>query len=161
MSTPLPDAIKAAAGMVDQHRGVVCLALSTDCEELRLTAQRLRSKAIHGLANECDDESGRAGHVATRLANYANTPAFWVEHHWQTILAAVVRREAADLVHRQAILKWLGGYEGPTDAPVFKVQSWQYKSAGQNIEALAEVKAALTELRDAMRAAGLAPAEAA
>jgi hypothetical protein len=50
-------------------------------------------------------------------------------------------------------LKWLGGYEGPTDAPVFKVQSWQYKSAGQRAEALAEVKTALTAVRDASRVA--------
>ncbi|WP_042800933.1 hypothetical protein [Streptomyces sp. C] len=148
MST-LPDAIKAAAGMVDQHRGVVCLALQTDSESLRLAAIRFRNKAIHHLANERDDESGLAGHVATALANFSNTPAHWVEHHWQTILAAVVRREAADLAHRQSILKWLGGYEGPTDAPVFKTQSWQYKSAGERAEALAEVKAALTAVRDA------------
>ncbi|MGP3686226.1 hypothetical protein ACTVZO_16220 [Streptomyces sp. IBSNAI002] len=159
MSTSLPDAIKAAAGMVDQHRGVVCLALATDSEELRLAALRFRSNAIHNLANERDDESGLAGHVATALANFANTPAFWVEHHWQTILAATVRREAADLAHRSSILKWLGGYGGPTDAPVFKAQSWQYKSAGQRAKALAEVKAALTKVRDAMRAAGLASVE--
>jgi hypothetical protein len=152
MST-LPEAIKAAAGMVDQHRGVVCLALSTDSEELRLAALKFRSRSIHSLANERDDESGLAGHIATALANFANTPAHWVEHHWQTILAAVVRREAADLAHRQSILKWLGGYEGPTDAPVFKVQSWQYKSAGQRAEALAEVKTALTAVRDASRVA--------
>ncbi len=149
MSTSLRDAIEAAAGMVDQHRGVVCLALATDREELRLAAQRFRSRAIHNLANEYDDESGLAGHVGTALTNRVNTPAFWVEHHWQTILAAVVRREAADLAHRRSLLKWLGGYEGPTDAPVFKVQSWQYKSAGQRAEALAEVKAALTAVRDA------------
>ncbi|MER7111223.1 hypothetical protein [Streptomyces sp. NPDC000229] len=160
MST-LSDAIKAAAGMVDRHRGVVCLALSTDREELRLAAQRFRSRSIHNLANEYDDESGLAGHVGTALTNQVNTPAFWVEHHWQTLLAAVVRREAADLAHRRSILKWLGGYEGSTDTPVFKLQSWQYKAGGQRIEALAEVKAALTEVRDAMRAAGLVPAEAA
>lgn len=148
MST-LPDAIKAAAGMVDQHRGVVCLALATDSEDLRISARNFRSKSLHGTANERDNEAGLAHHLSVALTDQAATPAFWVEHHWQAILAAVVRREAADLAHRKSILKWLGGYVGSTDAPVFKTQSWQYKAAGQRVEALAKVKAALTAVRDA------------
>ncbi|MGW0705106.1 hypothetical protein ACWD4G_03865 [Streptomyces sp. NPDC002643] len=152
MST-LSDAIKAAADMVDQHRGVVCLALFSDSEELHFSARKAREKGLHPFANERNNASLLARHVARRLTDGFNTPAFWVEHHWQTLLAAVVRREAADLAHRQSILKWLGSYEGSTDAPVFKVQSWQYKSAGQRVEALAEVKAALTAVRDASRVA--------
>ncbi|MFI6205928.1 hypothetical protein ACIBAI_05940 [Streptomyces sp. NPDC051041] len=152
MSTTLTDAIKAAAGMVDRHRGVVCLALTTDREELRLAALRFRSRSVHTVANERESESELAGHIANALTYNSNT-AFWVEQHWQTILAAVIRREASDLAYRRSILRWLGRYEGPTDAPVFKVQSWQYKAAGQRAEALAEVKAALTAVRDASRTA--------
>ncbi|MGA5019268.1 hypothetical protein ACPCAA_17850 [Streptomyces griseoincarnatus] len=154
MSTSMPDLIKLAAGTVDRHKGVVCLALQADSESLRLSAQRARARAHHAIANERDEESGLAGHVGNALT-YAGNTSFWVEHHWSTILAAVVRREAEELAHRRSLLEWLATYEGETDAPVFQVQAWQYKHAGKRAAALADVKAALTAVRDA---AGIASA---
>ena len=96
MKRVVRSAVESAAGIVEKHRGVVGLALISDSEELRLSARKAREKALHSFANERDDESGLAKHVATALSNRVATPAFWVEHHWLTILAAVTRREATD-----------------------------------------------------------------
>ncbi|NWF28229.1 hypothetical protein HW130_18475 [Streptomyces sp. PKU-EA00015] len=160
MKPVVRSAVQSAATLVEKHREVVVLALSTDREELRLSARRFREKGIHNIANERDDEAGLAGYVGTALTNLVATPAFWVEHHWQAILAAVVRREATDRALVSSVLKWLPTYEGPTDAPVFKVQSWQYRAATKRAEALAEVKAGLTAVRNALREVGeLAPYE--
>ncbi|MCX5237241.1 hypothetical protein OG824_18745 [Streptomyces prunicolor] len=157
MKRVVRSAVESAAGMVDQHREVVVLALTSDSEELRLSARKAREKALHSFANERDDESGLAKHVATALTNRVAIPAFWVEHHWQAILAAVTRREATDHALTKSVLKWLETYAGETDTPVFKVQSWQYKAATTRAQVLAEVKAALIGVRDALREVGELP----
>ncbi|WP_327431434.1 hypothetical protein [Streptomyces sp. NBC_01236] len=157
MKRVVRSAVESAAGIVDQHREVVVLALTSDSEELRLSARKAREKALYSFANERDDESGLAKHVATALTNRVATPAFWIEHHWQAILAAVIRREATDHALAKSVLKWLETYEGETDTPVFKVQSWQYKTGTARAQVLAEVKDALTAVRDALREVGELP----
>jgi len=151
-------AVESAAAALEQHHGVVALALISNGEELRLSARRARDRALHSFARARDKESELSRFIGRALEDDVATPAHWVEHHWAMILAAVCRREAGDLAMAQSDQRWLQQYDGPEDAPVFKIQTWQYEDAVKRAKSLAEVKVALTSVRDALREAGELPA---
>ncbi|MEU2111535.1 hypothetical protein [Streptomyces sp. NPDC019507] len=154
MSTSLVAAIKHAAGTIERHREVVCLALSTEREEMRYSARKFSDKGLHSAANERRELEGRAISALAGVERRAHLMSLWMESHWETLLRAAVSREATDLALSETGRKWIEAHGDDTEAPAYKVTAWQLSQAIAHAAQLAEVKAALTAVRDAMNNSG-------
>ncbi|SNS50119.1 hypothetical protein [Actinacidiphila glaucinigra] len=155
MSTsPLVAAIQHAAGTVERHREVVCLALSTEREEMRYSARKFSDKGLHSAANERRELEGRAISALAGVERRAHLMNLWMESHWETLLRAAVLAEATDLVLADISRKWLAEHAEDTEATAYKVTAWQLSQAVAHAAQLSEVKDALTAVRDAMNTSG-------
>lgn len=130
------------------------LALYTEREEMRYSARKFSDKGLHSMANERRDLEGRAVSALAGVERRAHLQPLWMESHWETLLRAAVLAEATDLALAEINRTWLEAHGEDTDAPAYKVTAWQLSQAVAHASQLAEVKVALTAVRDAMNASG-------
>jgi hypothetical protein len=161
MTTP-QHTITTATAVLEKHLAVVTAAISYASEDLRQSAARSRTNAARLSGTGLDtilqrhadtrlDEAAVMSGLGNDLESGTISPAYAVQRYWDLLLTAVVRREAADLVLVAEARKWLDAYPGRTADPVYGTRSAAYMTALDNVTALADVKHALTAMREAHR----------
>jgi hypothetical protein len=151
MDPQVESAVKAAAGTLLSHSAHYCLALSYDRQEFRLMARKYENKGLAHMAKEYHQRADHAAGLHHAVSWRFMDDAELIATHWEALLGAVVRREAYELVENDRARKLL---EGDSDDEVYRdIWVWERDRAEKNAGKFAELKTALTAVRDAMRAA--------
>ncbi|MFI5861828.1 hypothetical protein [Streptomyces sp. NPDC051546] len=149
MTTPTESAVNSAAGTLLPHSAIYCLALGYDREEFRLMARKAEDAGLPHMAEEYHQQADLAAglHHAIRWRSCEDIEL--IGNHWEPLLAAVVRREAYELVEADRARKLLT--ENPNDPSWREIWRWELDRAVLNAEKLARLKTKLTAVRDAFR----------
>ncbi|MFD3325820.1 hypothetical protein [Streptomyces sp. NPDC058701] len=151
MSTRTESAVTAAAGTLITHSAIYCLALGYDREEFRLLARKSEDMGMPHMAEEYHQQADQAAGLHHAVSWRFCEDTELIGTHWEPLLAAVVRREAYELVEADRARKHLA--QSPNDSAWGDIWQWELKRAERNATQLAELKAKLTAVRDALRTA--------
>ncbi|MFG2209925.1 hypothetical protein [Streptomyces sp. NPDC048638] len=149
MHTPIESAVDSAAGTLLTHSATYCLALGYDREEFRLMARKAEDNGLPHMAEEYHQQADLAAGLHHAVSWRFCEDTELIRTHWEHLLAAVVRREAYELVEADRAKKHLA--DSPDDAAWGDIWQWEHKRADRNATNLAYLKTKLTAVRDAFR----------